>query len=289
MRPGEIRYILDESIGMLWRRKGPNIISVIIMALSLLILVTFLAVTLNIAGVIEKTSEEMRVYVYLEDGLSIDESRDIQLRLMAEEGVEEVVFISREEALDDFRETLGEESDLLDAIEENPLPDAYRVKMKQGYIRSAVMQALAGKVEPWEGVEEVRYGKKWFERGEKLIRSFYIIDLVLGLIVFLSVIFVISNTVRLTILGSRKAIDILKLVGATNAYIQIPFIIEGALQGVVSSLLAVGMLAVIHRFAVKYLSGLVFIRADAVAGFVLFCAVLGAIGSFAALRRFLKI
>ena len=115
MNAGELRYIIDESIGILWRRKAANIISTIIMALSLLILVTFLSVTLNIAGLIEKTSEEMRVYVYLNDDIDKDLSREMQLRLMAEQGVEEVIFISKEEALVDFRETLGEESDLLDA------------------------------------------------------------------------------------------------------------------------------------------------------------------------------
>ncbi len=288
MKPGEIRYILDESTGMLWRRKTSNIISVIIMALSLLILITFLAVTLNMAGLIEKTSEELRVYVYLEDGLSREGSRDIQLRLMAEPGVDEVVFVSREEALSDFRETLGENSELLDALEENPLPDSYRIRMKPEYIRSGVLEAMAGRTGEWEGVEEVRYGRKWFERGEKLVKSFYMIDLALGLIVFLSVIFVISNTVRLTILGSSRTIEILKLVGATNTYIQIPFIIEGALQGIVSSLLAIGLLAIIHRFAVQYMPGLAFIRVDAIAVFVFLCALLGALGSFAALRRFLK-
>lgn len=289
MKLNSMRYVLDESVGMLWRRKTANIISIIIMGLSLLILLTFLTVTLNIAGLIEKTSEEMRIFVYLRDGLTIEQSRDIQLRLMGLRGVEEVIFVSRDEALAGFREALGEESDLLDALEDNPLPDAYRVKMKQGFIRSDIMGETASSISQWEGIEEVRYGKSWFERGERLVRTFYIIDLVLGLIIFLSVIFVISNTVRLTILNSSRTIDILKLVGATNAYIQIPFVIEGALQGVVSSLLALGFLSVIYKFAERYLPGMVFIRVDAIALFVFFCALLGAVGSFAAMRRFLKI
>ena len=289
MKAGELRYILDESIGLLWRRKAANLISTVIMSLSLLILVTFLSVTLNISGFIEKTSEEMRVYVYLNDGLDETTSLDILMKLMAEDGVEEVVFVSREEALVGFRAALGEESDLLDAIEENPLPDAYRLRMSQGHIRSEFVQPLAARIGEWDGVEEVRYGQKWFEKGEALVKGFYIIDLAIGIIVFLSVIFVISNTVRLTILNSRKAIDILKLVGATNLYIQVPFLVEGALQGIVSSLLAIGMLGIIHTLSARYLPGLVFIRFDAILVFVVLCAVLGAVGSYAALRRYLKI
>ncbi|MBN2070771.1 MAG: ABC transporter permease [Candidatus Krumholzibacteriota bacterium] len=288
MKINEFRYILDESVSMLWRRKTANLISVIIMGLSLLILVVFLMVTLNIAGFIDKTSKETRMYVYLDEGLDEERSREIQVKLLSETGVEEVVFISREEALVDFRETLGEGNELLDALDSNPLPDAYRLKLKEGYVSSGMMDAIAGRIAAWEGVEEVRFGKRWFEKGERLVRSFYIIDLVLGLIVFLSVIFVISNTVRLTIFNSRATIDILKLVGATNRYIEIPFIIEGALQGIVSSILAVGLLGVIHAFASRYIHDLVFIRLDAIALFVFLCALLGAVGSYAALRRFLR-
>ena len=288
MKINEMKYILDESISMLWRRKAANLISVIIMGLSLLILIVFLMVTLNITGFIDKTSKETRMYVYLNEGVSESDSRDIQLRLLSETGVEEVVFISREEAMDDFRETLGEDNELLDALDFNPLPDSYRLKLKEGFVTSGIMEAITERVESWEGIEEVRFGKRWFEKGERLVRNFFIIDIVLGLIVFLSVVFVISNTVRLTISNSREAIDILKLVGATNKYIEIPFMIEGAMQGVVSSLLAVGLLGVIHWFARRYIQDLVFIRLDAIALFVFFCALLGAVGSFAALRRFLK-
>ncbi|MBN2184464.1 MAG: ABC transporter permease [Candidatus Krumholzibacteriota bacterium] len=283
-----MKYILDESVSMLWRRKAANLISVIIMGLSLLILIVFLMVTLNITGFIDKTSKETRMYVYLNDGVSESDSRDIQLKLLSETGVEEVVFISREEAMEDFRETLGENNELLDALDFNPLPDSYRLKLKEGFVTSAIMKAISERVESWEGIEEVRFGKRWFEKGEKLVRNFFIIDIVLGLIVFLSVVFVISNTVRLTISNSRETIDILKLVGATNKYIEIPFMIEGAMQGVVSSLLAVGLLGVIHWFARGYIQDLVFIRLDAIALFVFLCALLGAVGSFAALRRFLK-
>lgn len=289
MNLNEFRYVIDESIMMLRRRKGANIISIVIMGLSLLILVVFVLVTLNIAGFIDKTSEELRVYVYLEDGITEGISRDIQYRLLGMTGVEEVVFVSREEALSSFRQTLGSGSNLLDALEDNPLPDAYRVKLKTGFIRGEIMEGMAAKAGGWEGVEEVRYGKRWFERGEKLVRGFYFTDLGLGLIVFFSVVFVISNTVRLTILYRRKTIDVMKLVGATNAYIQVPFIIEGALQGVVASLLAIGLLAGIYTFASRHIPGLVFLRGEAVAGFIVFCALLGALGSYTAMRRFLKI
>jgi len=285
----QIRYIIDESMLMLKRRRGANIISIIIMGLSLLILVIFLLVTINIAGVISQASEELRVYVYLDDGVPKGISRDIQFRLLGMKGVEEVIYISRQEALSSFSQTLGEDSDILEALEKNPLPDAYRVKVKSDYIKGEFFEGVAQQVEEWEGVEEVRYGRRWFERGEKLVKGFYLTDLFLGLIIFLSGVFVISNTVRLTILHRQRAIDVMKLVGATNAYIQVPFVIEGALQGIVASLLATGLLAVLYVFTSRYIAGISFLRIEAILVFVTFCALLGALGSYTAMRRFLKI
>jgi len=284
----QARYILSETMIMLGRRKAAGAIAVVIMGLSLLILVVFLMVTLNAADTIEKMREETRVFVYLEDGLEADARERIQLRLLGLRGVDEVVFISKEEALGDFRETLGEQSDLLGELEGNPLPDAFRVRPRQAFIRSDYMRSIAEEAGSWPGVEDVRYGRKWFERGERLVRSFFIIDLALGLIIFLSVMFVIYNTVRLTVLHRRRSIDVMKLVGATNAYIQIPFILEGALHGTAASLLAIALLSAIYAFASRYLPGLVFLRTPALAGFVVFCAVLGAAGSYSAMRRFIR-
>lgn len=288
MRANQLRYAIDESMTMMLRRGGSNLISIFIMGLSLLILVVFLLVTLNVQAVIDRASEELRVYVYLKDGTSQDALRGIQMRLLGLEGVEEVSFVSREEALVSFRQSLGDNKDMLNALESNPLPDAYRVKVKPGFIRSEFLERMRADVEKWPGIEDVRYGEAWLARGEKLVRGFYFADLAIGGIIFLSVMFVIANTVRLTVLSRKRTIEVAKLVGASNAYVQIPFLIEGALQGGVAALLAVGLLAVIYAFAKRYLPGLLFLPGDATAAFVAFCAVLGAVGSYGAMRRFLK-
>jgi cell division transport system permease protein len=289
LKPSELGYIVDESMLMLKQRKGATVISIVIMGLSLLILAVFVLVTVNVGKIIERAGEELRIYAYLAEGVDGAASRDIQYRLLGLDGVEEVVFIPRDEALEDFREALGNDSDVIDALEDNPLPDAYRVKLKPDLYRSDVLAAMAEKIEGWDGIEEVRYGKRLFERAEKLVRGFYLVDLGIGLIVFFSVVFVISNTVRLTILSRRRTIDVMKLVGATNAYIQVPFVIEGALQGICAALIATGLLALVYTFAKRYLTGLVFIGTEVIVGFVVFCAVLGSLGSFMAMRRFLRI
>jgi cell division transport system permease protein len=285
----QLRYLVDESMTMMGRRKAANGFSIVIMGLSLLILVVFILLTINVQAVIDRAGKEMRAYVYLKDGTSEEAAREIQMKLLGLEGVEEVVFVSKDEALASFRQSLGDDKDMLDALGSNPLPDAYRIKMKPGYIRSGYLEKLAGEVGTWDGVEEFRYGEQWLGRGEKLVRGFYVVDLGIGIIIFLSVIFVIANTVRLTVLTRQKTIEVAKLVGATNAYIRIPFLVEGAVQGAVASLLAIALLAVIHAFAKRYLPGMLFLRPDAVSAFVVFCALLGALASYGAMRRFLRV
>jgi cell division transport system permease protein len=289
VNPNQLRYVVGESMTMMARRKAANGFSIVIMGLSLLILVVFILLTLNVQAVIDRASEEMRAYIYLKDGVGAATSSEIQMKLLGLEGVEEVVFVSRDEALTSFRQALGGNKDMLDALGSNPLPDAYRIKLKPDYVRSEYLEKLTGEVGTWDGVEEFRYGEKWLGRGEKLVRGFYVVDLCIGVIIFLSVIFVIANTVRLTVLTRQKAIEVAKLVGATNAYIRIPFLVEGAFQGAVASLLAIVLLAAIHAFAKRSLPGVMFLRGDAILGFVVFCALLGALASYGAMRRFLKV
>jgi len=285
----EFRYIFEESISMLGRRKASTFVSTVIMGLSLLILLVFIVVTLNISSFIDRAAEELRVYVYLADGTPEAERAAIQYKLLGMKWVEEVVFVSREEALEKFKKTLGADSDVLAELEENPLPDAFRVKLKPRYVKGSVISKVASQIKSWKWVEDVRYGRKWLERGEKLVRGFYLADLFIGLIIFCSVVFVMSNTVRLTVYSREKTIDVMKLVGATNTYIRTPFVIEGALQSAFASILAIALVYALFTAAGHYVKGIVFLNGSALFGFVLFCAALGAVGSYAAMRRFLKV
>ena len=119
--------------------------------------------------------------------------------------------------------------------------------------------------------------------------SSIIVDAVLGIIVVLSSVFIISNTVRLTILSRRSSIEILKLVGATNRFITTPFIIEGAFQGGLASIVSLGFLAIIFVLIRKMLPDLGFLPPEKIALYITTCILIGSLGSYAALRRFLRL
>lgn len=281
-------YLTQEAFRTIRRHKGITAISVIIMSLSLLMLAVFLLATDNILRFVGEAQRDMKVYVYLEDNAGSVSIEKLHHQIMAMEDVQSVVFISREEALVDFRLQLGDDADIIDALEANPLPNAFWVTPRGVNRNREDIGYLAGRIMQLDGVEEVRYGKEFLDKFASIIRGVYYVDIVVGFIVILSAIFIISNAVRLTVMSRKRNIEILKLVGATNRFITMPFIIEGALQGGFAALLSLIFLYVVTIVTKRFVPELDFFTPDKAGIYVVTCISIGSLGSFAALRRYLR-
>jgi len=289
VRVQQALYLLTDSLKTLLRHKGVMALSIVIMSLTLLLLAVFLLVTYNVLTVLGKTQAELKVYVYLDDGVTMDQIERNYKELLSMESVESIVFISKDAAMDEFEKDLGEDQFILESLEANPLPASFAITLKEGHKDEGDVQSFAERAAAIDGVEEVNYGKEFLERFSLIARVFLYVDVVLGFIVILSSVFIISNTVRLTILGRQKSIEILKLVGATNRFITTPFIIEGAFQGGLASLISLALLSLIYLFVSRTLPEVAFLDTGKMSVYVLTCILLGSLGSYAALRRFLKL
>jgi cell division transport system permease protein len=285
----QLSYLVGESFRTLFRHKGVMILSIIIMSLSLLVLAVFLLATDNVFSLLQRAHSDLKIYVYLDDGVTQDQIEQQQAAILSLHGVETVAFISKEDAMAEFREGLGEEANVLDAMESNPLPASFRVTLKPSMRDLKNAERIAASTEQIEGVEEVNYGRDFLERFAMLARGFMYVDVVLGVIVLISSVFIMSNTVRLTIFSRRNTVEILKLVGATNRFIRTPFLIEGAFQGALASGVSLVLLFGIYALIKKMLPDLSFLPVDKMLMYVLTCVILGSIGSYAALRRFLHL
>jgi len=237
---------------------------------------------------VSEAQNEMKMYVYLDDGVSQDEAQSLYQKILQESEVSEVQFVSKDEAMEEFREQLGDDSDLVGTLRANPLPNSFLVTPKEEFKTRDAMVALAGRIEPLHGVEEVRYGREFLDKFASVLKALYFVNGVVGFIVILSALFIISNAVRLTVISRRKTIEILKLVGATNSYIVAPFIIEGAFQAGVAAVLSLALLWGVTVASRNVLPDLNFFSAQKSAVYLLTCVVIGSIGSFLALRRMLK-
>ena len=283
-----IFYIIDEALLTVKRHKGLTSISIVIMSLSLLMLAVFLLATDNVLKLVSEAQNEMKMYVYLDDGVSQTQAQDLYQKILQEPEVSEVQFVSKDEAMEDFRQQLGDDSDLLGTLRANPLPNSFLVTPREESKTRDAMVSLAERIQPLPGVEEVRYGREFLDRFAKVLKALYFVNGVVGFIVILSALFISPNAVRLTVISRRKTIEILKLVGATNGYILAPFIIEGAFQAGVAAVLSLGLLWCVAVLSRNVIPDITFFSTQKAAVYLLTCVVIGSIGSGLALRRMLK-
>lgn len=289
LNQAQLRYLAAESFAGFRRRKLTTGVTILIMASALLVLAALTLVTLNLGTVLEGARGGLDLRVYLRDDVPAEDLAALRPRLLAIPGVDQVTWIDSEAALAEFSEQLGDDAPLLELLDRNPLPSSYHVTFTAGARDPESVRAIRDEVARWAEVSEILFNQDWVDALERWTFRFQMASLVVGLLVFLAAIFVISNTVKLTIASSARIIQVQKLVGATNAFIRTPFLCEGMIQGFLAGVLAMTLLLVCGRLLGASLGGMVFFTAAQTAGFVAFCVLLGLLGSWAAMRKYLAL
>lgn len=287
LRKDQVLYLTRESFAGFSRRKLTTGVTILIMGAALLVLAVLTLATLNLGYLLETARESIDIRVFLREGATEAEIAELQPRLVIIPGVQKVEFISPDTALGEFRADLGEEAGILDLLPTNPLPASYHVILKNEARNLESVRGIRDEVAAWPQVGEIVFNQEWIDSLERWAFRFQMASLVVGLLVFLAAVFVISNTVKLTMAASARIIQIQKLVGATNSFIRVPYLCEGMLQGLLAGALAMGLVAVIGFVLADQLTGFVFFNPVQILGFVLFCALLGLTGSWAAMRKYL--
>ena len=244
---------------------------------------------------VESLESQVQIKVYLKDNFSRDDARALEVDLKNMQGVEKVTFVPKEEAMEKFKERLGDQKTLLEALDDtNPLPDSFEVML----IQPELVKTAAEAIEKYEGVEAAKYGQDVMEHLFDITRLIRIFGFALMFVLALATLFIIANTIRLTVFARRKEIAIMKYVGATDWFIRWPFVLEGMVMGLFGSLIA----SIILRFSyagitAKIYSTLAFFPLipeypflDYVTCVVMLGGmIMGAIGSAVSIKRFLKV
>ncbi len=289
LKSNQIAYLARESFAGFHRRKLTTGVTILIMGASLLVLAVLTLATLNLGYLLASARESIDIRVFLKEGATAEDVAELQPRLVIIPGVKQVDFISPETALSQFRQDLGAEAEILDLLPENPLPASYHMVLRDEARNLESVRGIRDEIAAWSQVGEIVFNQEWINSLEAWAFRFQMASLVVGLLVFLAVVFVISNTVKLTVASSERIIHIQKLVGATNVFIRTPFLLEGILQGLLAGVLAMGLVAGIGKVLSNHLTGVVFFNPVQIIGFVLFCVLLGFIGSWAAMRKYLML
>lgn len=212
-------------------------ITVVTIALSILIAAAFALFFINAGDVLNIWQKGIRMMVYLKPDTSDAGRLDTKYRLQSIAGVQETRFISKQEAMRKLKQQMAHYSALLDNLKENPLPDAFEVTVKPMARNSTELSFLAERIGALSTVEEVEYGQQWIQRFSNIINLFRLAGYGIGTLFFMATVFIVANTIRLVLYSRRDEIEIMRLVGATDRFIKIPFYLQGMIQGGFGTLL----------------------------------------------------
>lgn len=292
---------MREAAQSLERNRLMTIAAAISIVAALIILGVFILISTNIQRATSNVESNLEIKVFLKDDTTAEQKETIYQALIADPNVDSIRFETKAEALDNFSSQLQDYTDLLDSYtgDNNPLPESYILTVKSGDDIQSVV-SLANSYQD-QGVEYVKYGENYVNSLLRFNHFINIVSVVILVIMSVIALFLIYNTIRLTVVNRSREIQIMKYVGATDMYIQAPFVLEGIFLGVISAAIAVLFIRLAYLYILGQVNGLVMLSisdtfiapneifAQLSAVFFGYGILVGTIGSIIATRKFLDV
>ena len=292
-----VTYSLKQALKQIFRNKGMSIASIFSITAMMLILALFLFLTVNLNYLTENVKDQFgTIEVFLLDETDREKADAMIADVHRMNGVKTAVFVSREEAMEEFKVRWGNNAYLLDSLSDNPLPNSIRIELldlEAGDMIATYLMSLPG-------VEDVRFYR---DEVNKVISISNVVQrgalIIIAFLVVISIL-VVSNTIKLTVMARQEEISIMKFIGATNWFIRGPLFFEGILIGVISAGLSVGISSYIYirlyealgEQAFKLFSSQLvepeFLIVNIVWIFLALGIGIGTCGSIVSMRRYLK-
>ena len=285
-----LSYLLAESVSGFKRTKLSSVVSIMTICIALLLLGVFVVVTTNAARFVDVLRTKVELEAFLREPMSPVEVDSLRSAVRAIDGVASVTYVSKAEAAKIFKEEFGE--DVLDVLAFNPLPPSLRIGLAPGKITASGTRAVSDRVAAMAGVDTVIYRRALIELIDRRAEQFNSVTLGLGVLIGLSAILLVSNTIRLAIYAKRKLIRTMELVGATWSFIRLPFLLEGVIQGALGGAVAAATLYLALDRLLPALSqeiaGYVQVRPGFYLLILLAGLALGLVGSVISVVRFIR-
>ena len=240
MRAGSFRYLLREGIRSLWVNRLMSFASIGVLVSCLLLIGAASLFSVNVNSMVGYIENQNEVVVFLDDDLTESRIDEIKGQLKALDNVTGVDFVSKEEGLAEQMEIFGDDKEYFkDLVDDNPIPDTFYVKMRS----LDILSDTVGQIRAIDGVYEVNAPTDVAGIVVSIKNIVYIAGIVIVAILIAVSFLIIANTIKITVFNRRKEIGIMKYVGATDTFIRFPFFVEGLALGLISGLLAYGILA----------------------------------------------
>jgi len=288
-------YYIKETFTSLKRNSLMSIASISTVALSILVLGMFLTMVLNVNNLASHLENQVQVTIYMEDSASAEQLKQMEKVLRSIPGIVKVTPRTKEQALADFKKRLGEQQKLLAALgEDNPFPASFEIQVDN----PERIPQLVPQFQQMPGVETAKFGQEVVEHLFQLTRVLRIGGVLLIILLAIATLFIISNTIRITVFARRREVNIMKYVGATDWFIRWPFLLEGMIMGFVGALIAsVALYKGYNAIQAKIYGTLAFFpmlpswptMGWLCGGLVCVGTLIGALGSSISLRKFLDV
>jgi cell division transport system permease protein len=295
-----VRSLFNQRMQSLKKNWTLQFTTMLVVTACYLVVCSSLLLSQNLKKILTVWGEELQMTVYLSENVEANEVASLQKKIEANPNVGKIRFISKEKALADFRGQMASyapeimnEKDLLSLI-----PASFQISLSESLKvvnHLAALDVLAGSLKSEKSVAEVSYGQDWVQKYSQFLYYFEKSCQGLGIIIFCAALFVLSNVIRASIHSRRQEVEVLELIGATPAMIRRPFMIEGALIGLVSSLCAVGLSYFLYTNIVGLFQNelqflqlgehMSFLSMNLLAFFCLAGTMLGALGSYICVRQ----
>ncbi len=299
MRYSVLAYLIGEGFSNVFKNKKQAVTSFGMMCVTMILFGICFIVAQNINHFVKQIESEQGIQVYIENDATEDEIDVLKTQIKGIEGVNTIEFVSKEQALSQMRDKFGDKGYLLDVYEEvNIFPASYVVTLTDLKLSSSVQL----QINQLENVKKITSSDETINTLVKIASGIKIATYVVlaGLIIFC--VFIIKNTIKLTVYARRKEISIMKYVGATNSFIKWPFAVEGIIIGLISGAVSIGILSGIYALAAKssgfinFLSkiGLTLLNFSDMLNLILIVYFIlgvgiGIVGSSASMRKYLKV
>ena len=288
-------YFIRETYKSIRRNGFMSFASISTVAVALMVLGIFLLIFLNTNNLAKHLESQVQVSVYMQDDANKDELADMKVKLEKMEGVVKVTAVTKAEALQRFKERLGDQQKILDSLGgDNPFPNSFDVQVKS----PDAIKGITDKISTLPKVETARFGQEVVEHLFHLTKVMRFGGVALVIFLAAGTLFIISNTIRLTVFARRKEVVIMKYVGATDWFIRWPFLLEGMTLGFLGAVIAnfflnisySALLSTVHKTLVFLPLVPVKPLMNYVTIFMLIIGTaIGALGSYISLRKFLRV
>ncbi len=300
MRTSNVSYLIKKGVSSVWKNFIMSFASFCILLVSLFQVSLTVLVMMNINIIMKNIEDTNEIAIYLKEDISEAQVKKIQNILEENDNLTDVRYISKEQGLENFKENMGEYSDLLSYLDENPVPETFLVRVKD----LTKMKLSITAISSIDGIEKLKVPSDFTDALINIRNTFTVIVIAIMATLIVVSIVIVSNTIRTSVFSRRNEISIMKYVGATDSFIKLPFFVEGTFIGILSGTAAWGLTWFVYDSVFSLFTDnpslwemfgfFNIIPFDGISLFVLLIncvagALLGAIGTVISMGRYLKV